>query len=67
MPPRKPRETAKQRDERILAEVGPWCVYESWLHLRRRIRPFDATKYDRVTDAAARILNRVVKEHKDGK
>ena len=53
------RETAQERDERIVAEAGPWRKCWAWVEPTGVSRD---EEYDQVIPAAARILNRIAKK-----
>ena len=73
------RETAKERDERIVSEAGPWACHEHkhnqpcvrtehpWpFSTREQAKNGDALQLE-ATQAASRILNRIARKRWGGK
>lgn len=65
MTPKKRRETAAERDERIVAEAGPWRV--TWYGVGICRSTLDDISRAEAHDAALRILNRIAKRHREGR
>ena len=67
---RKPRETAAERDERVVREAGPWQVFRhndgAWFSVSTAQMIRDRNMLDECR-AAARILNRLRSKRKGGK
>jgi len=55
-----PRKTADERDRAIVAKAGPWFYYSPGT--LEPVKPNTQVEADHACRAAARILNRIVRE-----